>query len=103
MRSKDYAAEAAALTLIPHMLRAWESARSLNGHESIGFNLSDMLKLEPGPIAESMGSYDLSSNASCSPRRFTSIDRASVTSGDIRSPIPSCGASDQVNEFNTAN
>jgi hypothetical protein len=47
------------LTLIPAMLRAWEAARSLNDHESIGFALSEVLEPQGGPIAESVGSYDL--------------------------------------------
>jgi len=61
--TRAHAAEAAALTgslsLVPAMLAAWERARSSTDHETIGFALSELLEPEPGPIAESVGSYDL--------------------------------------------
>lgn len=61
--TRVHAAEAAALTgsltLVPEMLRAWETASRLGEHESVGFALSELLEPEGGPIAESVGSYDL--------------------------------------------
>jgi hypothetical protein len=61
--TRVHAASAAALTgsltLVPGMLQAWETARRLNDHESVGFALSEVLEPEGGPIAESVGSYNL--------------------------------------------
>ena len=98
LRSEDsnaraYAAEAAALSgslaLVPVMLDAWTRASTLGDHETIGFAISDMLEVEPGPIADHVGIYDLPplGAASHTPARERLLE-LNATLAEIRSEEP---------------